>query len=105
MGPQLVRQTLVNQARSAGRVVLFAHHGDDVVETALFRMARGSSAGRLAGMREFDRGVWRPFLQLNRNELAEFARAESIQHRHDSSNDKLMYSRNQIRLQIFTKIC
>jgi tRNA(Ile)-lysidine synthase TilS/MesJ len=42
-------------------------------------------------------GIWRPFLGLAKSEIQEFAARQQIPHRHDESNDKLIYTRNRIR--------
>jgi tRNA(Ile)-lysidine synthetase-like protein len=99
--PQLwarnVRRSVVESARSENRLSITAHHANDVIETIIFRLARGSTAGNLVGMREFNDVTWRPFLSLSRKELDFFAQEKSVTHRVDSSNAKLEYSRNRIR--------
>ncbi len=77
--------------------VVLAHHEDDLVETILMRVVRGSGLAGLQGM-SVNQGIyWRPLLSQTRSELERIARARGIPYREDSSNAKLDYSRNRIR--------
>lgn len=77
-----------------------AHHADDVAETLLMRLARGSGVGGLAAMRAVRRlgpGVTllRPLLGVRRAELAELAAAcEPVA---DPSNDNPRFDRTKAR--------
>lgn len=95
-----VRQAHFRRLGAAGWVVALAHHQDDLAETALFRLARGSSPGKLLGMREWTPPLWRPFLTIPKAALVDFAVQEQIPYREDSSNAKLDYARNVIRHQV-----
>jgi len=87
-----------------GWIVATAHHLDDVAENVLLRAARGSSPGTVAGMRRLQNGIWRPFLEVPKARLQQFAAAKHLHHRHDASNDKLEYSRNVIRLKVIPEL-
>jgi tRNA(Ile)-lysidine synthetase-like protein len=89
--------------RERGLVVL-AHHEDDVAENVILRLARGTGPGHMAGMRELNEPYWRPFLELSKVQLMEFATRQTIPHRVDSSNAKLDYSRNKIRHKIISEL-
>jgi tRNA(Ile)-lysidine synthase len=54
------------RAEADGDLVLTGHTMDDQAETVLLGLARGSGARSLAGMRERDDDVRRPFLRLRR---------------------------------------
>ena len=82
---------------SAGYVIATGHHCDDVVETAIFRLARGTYPENLNGFRGLEHGFYRPLLQLKKKNIEEFAKVHGIPSRHDSSNDSLFYTRNRIR--------
>ncbi|MDB5039211.1 MAG: tilS [Bacteriovoracaceae bacterium] len=91
-----------------GGELVEAHHGDDQIETFLFRLFRGSGLHGLSAMsiksdRE-GRTVWRPFLGISKAELVEFAKSYRLRFREDSSNKTLKYDRNWIRLQILPTI-
>ncbi len=84
--------------------VLLAHHEDDLIETILMRVVRGSGLSGLQGMKRLEGLYWRPFLGMSRKDIEEIAGREKILHREDSSNAKLAYSRNRIRKQILPEL-
>ena len=77
--------------------VLLAHHRDDLIETILMRIMRGSPLQGLMGMKKSEGRYLRPLLDLPRNEIEAFAQSEGIRYREDSSNATLDYSRNRLR--------
>lgn len=90
-----------------GSLVALAHHADDQVETCFLRLLRGAGGDGLAGMRPCspspaDPGVRliRPFLSIPRDDLRQFAAAEGIRWREDSSNRDLDPLRNRLRLRV-----
>ncbi|WP_134685235.1 tRNA lysidine(34) synthetase TilS [Brevibacillus migulae] len=103
-----VRYQLYQQvAEEVGaRKVVLAHHGDDQVETVLFRMLRGTGIHGLAGIplrRWLVEGkieVVRPLLGVFRHELEEYCREAGLSPREDSSNASRKYLRNRIRLDV-----
>ncbi|TGN41966.1 tRNA lysidine(34) synthetase TilS [Marinobacter confluentis] len=84
-----------------GDLLLMAHHGDDQVETVLFRLLRGSGVAGLAGMpvsRPMGKAaVYRPFLDFSRRELEAWAKELSIQWLEDPSNLDRRFDRNFLR--------
>ena len=70
--------------------VATAHHADDVAETFLMRLARGSSAAGLAGLKRISHvnGITfiRPLLDLRDTELRAFLRRRNIAWREDATN-------------------
>jgi len=82
---------------SAGRVVVTGHHKQDLAENVLLRLVRGSSAGKLAGMKVWDGAVFRPLLGAFPRDIRFYAKKNRLKPREDSSNAKVEYSRNFIR--------
>ncbi|NBB95151.1 MAG: tRNA lysidine(34) synthetase TilS [Planctomycetes bacterium] len=106
---------LAATARDCGaEAVAMAHHADDNVETALFRMLRGSALRGLAGMplrrglRASDGGaaveIIRPLLHCRQDTILEFLRAGSIHWREDETNEDPAYKRNFIRHELLPTI-
>ncbi|MTV48501.1 tRNA lysidine(34) synthetase TilS [Heliobacillus mobilis] len=92
---------LSRSAEQAGaRWIALAHHADDMAETVLFHMLRGSGIKGLSGIPAKRGPFVRPLLPFRRKELEEFLKAEGQHWRHDSSNDSDVYTRNRIRHQI-----
>lgn len=80
-----------------GTHIVTAHHADDAAETFLFYAARGSGLDGLAALTPIDGDVIRPFWQLRKREIIDFARQEGIQWLEDQSNAKDVYTRNHLR--------
>ena len=76
--------------------VATAHHKDDVSETVLFRLIRGTSPAGLAAITEWDR-VIRPFLGTSRAQIDEYVAKHDLLYREDSTNGDLSYARNRLR--------
>ncbi len=80
--------------------VLLAHHSDDQSETILYQFIRGGMLRALKGMREKNGCFVRPLLSYSRQSIEEYAKANSVAWREDSSNASLKYTRNVIRHQV-----
>jgi len=78
--------------------VAVAHHMDDQAETALFNLIRGTGLKGLTAMEYFgEPNIVRPFLDIRREEILDYAREENIPYVHDSTNDDTKYMRNRVR--------
>ncbi|MCF3595625.1 tRNA lysidine(34) synthetase TilS [Rhodobacteraceae bacterium LMO-12] len=81
--------------------VALGHTADDVAETFLMRLARGSGVDGLAAMRgttKRDDVVWlRPLLEFSREDLRAFLRSEQIGWADDPSNDDSRFDRVKAR--------
>ena len=94
-------------ARKAGaRCVLTAHTRDDQAETVLFRLARGSGVGGLAGMSPLarmpvgeGRGIMliRPLLGIPKSRLVATLNAAKIPYADDPSNRDPRFARPRLR--------
>lgn len=84
--------------------LMTAHHADDLVETILMRLVRGSSLIGYAGFQQFvSRGSYslvRPFITVTKGEIYEFNEKYQIPYVKDSSNEKEKYTRNRYRKRI-----
>ena len=77
-----------------------AHHQDDVIETFLINLSRGSGIKGLSGIQPKSGFIIRPMLFTNRIEILEYCSQMKIEYRTDSSNLDTVYKRNLIRQQI-----
>ena len=99
------RERLAFFARMVRRLKLDAiatgHHADDVAETFLMRLARGSGAAGLAGLKRISHvnGITfiRPLLDLRDTELRDFLRRRNIAWREDATNADTSILRNKVR--------
>lgn len=77
-----------------------AHHQDDVIETFLINLSRGSGIKGLSGIQPKSGTIIRPMLFTNRLEILDYCQRLSIAYRTDSSNQDTVYKRNLIRQEI-----
>lgn len=80
--------------------ITIAHNRDDVVETFLINLTRGSGIKGLTGIKPKSGNTIRPLLYASRNEISEFIDKHNLKYREDSSNSSVKYSRNLIRHEI-----
>lgn len=85
---------------NANKIVL-AHNSNDVTETILMRLTRGSSFEGYRGILETTnyKGVTviRPLLKVSRNEISQYQVENNILYNEDSSNSQDDYTRNRYR--------
>ncbi|PHS64032.1 MAG: tRNA lysidine(34) synthetase TilS [Flavobacterium sp.] len=84
--------------------LLTAHHLDDDLETFLINLSRGTGLRGLTGIPENNEKIIRPLLNFTRQDLLKHAQKETINWREDSSNSKVEYLRNKLRLEVIPKL-
>lgn len=77
--------------------IITAHHADDVAETFMINLSRGTGLEGLTGIPSQNGNVIRPMLPFSRKEIEKYASENSLQWREDSSNASDKYIRNKIR--------
>lgn len=77
--------------------VATAHHQNDVLETLLLNLTRGTGLAGLHGISIRQNDIIRPQLFATRDRLAEYANEQQLTYREDSSNADDKYARNRIR--------
>lgn len=81
-----------------------AHHGDDLIETILMRLTRGSNFKGYSGINSItNKGEYkiiRPLLFLTKDEILDYLLENNIPYVVDGSNDSLKYTRNRYRANI-----
>ncbi len=80
--------------------IVLAHHQNDLVENVLLRIGKGAGPAHLLGMQRHNPPFWRPLLPISRSDLENYAQHQGLRARKDSSNDKLIYERNKVRLKV-----
>ena len=83
------------------KYLMTAHHGDDLIETILMRIVRGST---LKGYSGFSRiveknnyTIVRPLITLTKDEIIKFVENNNIKYAIDNSNNEDHYTRNRYR--------
>jgi len=88
-------------AREARRIeadwILTAHTRDDLLETLLMRILRGSGPAGLRAMPRVKGRRLRPLLELTRQDVLDYLGEKGIPYRTDSTNADIRYLRNRIR--------
>lgn len=77
--------------------VALGHHADDLFETRLMRLIRGTGATGLKAMRLQDRKSVRPFLNHGRSEILKYAQQNRLEWIEDPTNRSESFFRNWIR--------
>lgn len=81
--------------------IITAHHQDDVLETAIINLQRGTGWRGLASLRSTNE-IIRPLLHAPKTELVAYAKLHAIRWREDSTNTDERYARNYIRHRLLT---
>ena len=85
-------------------VVAIAHHIDDSIETFFINLLRGTGLRGLTGITTHAGKLIRPLMFASRKDILEYAVAQHIPYREDSSNRSTKYLRNKIRLGLVPRI-
>ncbi len=78
-------------------LIATAHHQNDVAETMLINMVKGTGIAGIHGILSKQNNIIRPLLFSHKNEITDYANTNLIKYREDSSNLKDTYWRNKIR--------
>lgn len=92
----------VEQSESASAIIT-AHHQDDVLETAIINLSRGTGRRGLTALSNRPDLV-RPLLNIPKTELLDYASEASLIWREDASNANPRYLRNYIRHSLMSNI-
>ena len=86
------------------KTLLLAHHGDDLIETILMKISRGSNLEGYAGIKEISNvknyQIIRPLLKYTKEDIINYNKSNNIKYYNDSSNKSTNYTRNRYRLNI-----
>lgn len=84
------------QKKHNAAAVITAHHQDDLVETAVLNLLRGTGRKGLISLRSRP-GILRPFLDKPKKDLIKYAKSNNLSWREDPTNVDQRYYRNFIR--------
>ncbi|WP_406683434.1 tRNA lysidine(34) synthetase TilS [Seonamhaeicola sp. MEBiC1930] len=80
--------------------ILTAHHADDNLETFLINFSRGTGLDGLTGIPEINNKFVRALLPFSRENVIDYAKANNLIWRVDSSNASTKYLRNKLRHEV-----
>lgn len=91
------------RARHDARAIVTAHHQDDVIETMLINLIRGTNRHGLSSLRS-KAELLRPFVGYTKEQILDYARVHNVQWREDSTNVSDVYLRNYLRSHIVPRM-
>ena len=100
------RYSFLETERNAYQADLIAvgHHFDDQIETVLMHQKRGSGLRGRRGMQLLKGKILRPFIDIPRREIAEYATAQQLEYVLDSSNLDIGLERNRLRHELIPEL-
>lgn len=84
--------------------IAVAHHGNDLAETMLFFLSRGTSLAGLAPIRPVRGNIIRPLLCVERQDIERYLKEQGLDYCVDKTNDEIKYSRNLIRHHVIPEL-
>lgn len=85
------------QADVGASHIATAHHREDLIETYLMHVLRGSHWRGFRSIPRVNGSVVRPLLHVAREDMLAYAQEHGVPWRHDASNDAPDYMRNRVR--------
>ena len=93
---------------SENEILCTAHHQEDQSETFLLQLFRGSGVAGLASMPKMknfaDSFLYRPFLNISKKLIFDYATQYNLDWVEDDSNNNLNFKRNLLRLELIPKL-
>ena len=86
----------------AAAAIITAHHQDDVLETVIINMLRGTGRKGLSSLASGDK-LERPLLHVPKQEIIKYAKSHGLKWHEDSTNQEEAYLRNYIRRRLLPK--
>jgi len=80
--------------------IAIGHTANDLAETMLFNLIRGTGTTGLAGIRPVNPPFVRPLIDVTRAEIIAYANEHNLSWREDRSNADTVFTRNRIRHEI-----
>lgn len=87
-------------SRMGYQKIAVAHHKQDLAETMIFHMTRGTGLNGMVAMRPVTGNIIRPLLSITRQEIESILSRHGVEYRQDVTNEDTAYSRNYIRKEI-----
>lgn len=81
--------------------IVYGHHADDVAETFMLNLLRGSSLRGMTSIKEKNGNKIRPIIFLHKEEILKYLEKKQIDYVIDQTNFETEYMRNKIRNIVF----
>ncbi len=87
---------------TGAQAIVTAHHEDDMLETAIINLLRGSGRKGLTSLQSNGQ-LLRPLLEYTKEHIRDYAKLHALQWREDPSNNDIRYTRNYVRHKLLPK--
>lgn len=88
-------------AKYKAKYLFTAHHGDDLIETVLMRLTRGSNLNGYSGIKliskNSDYKILRPLLYVSKEDILNYLEDKNITYAIDKTNEEDVHTRNRYR--------
>lgn len=101
---RLWRYSQFDKIREPDEILVLGHHLDDLLESQLMDLVRGSHFQSWTNYKEFHNGIFRPLSQVSKQDLLDYALENSIDYINDPSNLVSDNLRNLIRNDFLHKL-
>ena len=99
------RYQAYQQHLKSNEILVLAHHQQDQAETVLLRLFSGTGVHGLAAMQQIDvrqtMTIWRPFLDLSREQIKQWSRQLGFDYVNDPTNHDTHYDRAWCREELW----
>lgn len=85
------------------KAIITAHHQDDLIETALLNLIRGTKRRGLTAIATNPQ-ILRPLLYFSKAKIIRYARRQKLKWREDTTNQDPKYLRNYLRLSVIPRL-
>lgn len=91
------------QQASGARAIITAHHQDDVLETAIMNILRGTGRKGITSLKDHYH-LRRPMLHLSKADIRAYAVEQGLRWHEDSTNTDLRILRNYVRHKVIPRL-
>ena len=102
-GARFLRYKFFDEIKRAENIeyIATAHNKNDLAETVIMRILRGTGINGLVGIQSERGDLIRPILNFSRDEIEKYIEENNIPFVEDETNFEDLYLRNKIRLNLF----
>lgn len=86
-------------AQTDSSSIITAHHQDDLIETAMINLIRGTNRRGLSSLSSSE-SIIRPMLNMTKIQILDYAKKNNLDWREDETNESTKYLRNRLRKQL-----
>lgn len=89
--------------KNKAMAIITAHHQDDLIETAILNILRGTGPQGMVSMID-NKYIIRPLLKFSKAQILEYADRHKLKWREDPTNQDVRYLRNYVRLKLVPRL-